>query len=133
MGVPSVADFWKLTFRQYEAYTKAHDLRLKEQDHMSWLSGMYTVSAVSLVASEILGGKGKGKYVDAPFLAKEEDRRQSLDEEFLDNPENITPEERKRRAQELFTNLHIFSANIQLRNLRNRLEADKKGKDGDNA
>ncbi len=125
-----MADFWGLTFRQYEAYIEAHNMYLREQDHLNWLNGMYTTSAVGFVISEALGGKSKGKYVDAPLLEKEGERRQSLDEEFLENPENITPEERKRRAMELFAQLHVFSANVQLKKLREKLAADRK--DGDN-
>lgn len=121
-GVTSVADFWGLTFRQYEAYIEAHNMYLKEQDRLNWLNGMYTTSAVGFVVAKALGGKSKGEYIDAPLLEKEKERRQSLDEEFLENPENITPEERKRRAKELFTQLHVFSANIQLRNLREQIK-----------
>ena len=124
-----MADFWRLTLRQYEAYIEAHDMWMKEADRLNWLHGMYVISAVGFVGSKLLGGKN-AEYIDSPLLEKEKERRQSLDEEFLENPENITPEERKRRAMELFAQLHVFSANVQLKKLREKLAADRK--DGDN-
>lgn len=126
-GVPTVEAFWALTFRQFEAYQTAHEAKVKEIDRINWLNGMYTLSAVKTVVGQALGDK-TASYFYNPLTDETEKELDSLDAEFLENPESITPEERKRRTQELFDELAISRANMQLNNLRKKLEKEKEEK-----
>lgn len=100
---------------------------MKETDRLSWMNGMYTLSAIKTVVAQALGDK-TASYFDNPLMDDSERKLSSLDAQFLENPENITPEERKRRTQELFNELAISRANMQLNNLRKRLEMEKEEK-----
>lgn len=49
---------------------KGHEEKLKEQDHMAWLQGQYTLSAVSVAVEHCLAGrKAKSQYIKKPILS----------------------------------------------------------------
>lgn len=56
-----------------KAYEKAYKLRMKKQDEMNWMIGMYIQSAVFCAVEHCLSGKdAKSEYIEKPFLQRDE-------------------------------------------------------------
>lgn len=73
-----------------------------------WRNGLYTLSAVVTgVARALRGRKAKVKYVEEPFLEKQE--------ELINDPdENATEEQKKRGREQLLMKLQIMQANFEM-------------------
>lgn len=50
---------------------KGHKEKIKEQDHMNWISNQYTLSAVSVAVEHcIFRKKAKSEYIKEPLMSK---------------------------------------------------------------
>lgn len=70
MGV-SWDDFWRMNPFVIKALVKGYKQSLQHQDYISWLSGQYTLSAVSVAIEHCFAKRSKLEYIKEPLLANE--------------------------------------------------------------
>ncbi len=86
MGV-GFNEFWTLTPAYLQCYYKAREMKLKEENTMLWLQGLYVYEAI-LRASPIFNPFAKTgtkplPYLEKPYETKEEQKIEFTEEEQI--------------------------------------------------
>ena len=99
--------FWHLTPAKLDIFVSAHNNKKRQKDWESWISGQYTLRAVSVAIDQAMNGKkSKLEYFDEPVLWK-----------FMDESE-LTEEEREKREMDAeISKMKQWIANDQARGL----------------
>lgn len=109
MGI-SWDEFWRLNPRIIKLVRKGHRKKLEEQDFTLWLNGHYVMSAIATVADRLFSGENsKANYIE-PLLGNIWKR----DEKTVEEPAELTEEEKIRQTKALFTKLKIMGANFNI-------------------
>lgn len=78
--------------------------KIKQQDYINWINGLYVKSAVTVAVEQCLTGKkARAKYIEHPVLQNLEEKNKPISEEDL------------QRQRELFVaKLEIMKTNFEL-------------------
>ena len=84
----SYDDFWNGDVSMVKAYRKAYELRMRRENELLWMQGIYVRDALSSTVVNMFAGKGsaKQKYPDEPYPVTAQQQAEI--------------EEKKRRAKE---------------------------------
>lgn len=69
---------------------KGHREKIKEQDHLAWLFGQYTLSAVMVAVEHNLAGRKAGsKYIEKPLLQEIEKKNVPMTEDEIQKQRDL--------------------------------------------
>ena len=102
LGV-SEEKFWDSCPYDLKPYIKAQEITSRKNDENMWIQGMYFFNALSVVASHIINGKSREKYIEKPLLQKLQIEEHNM---------NLTEQEKEKYVDQVFANLIIMQSNF---------------------
>lgn len=95
--------FWNITPHEMEIMVDAYKEQQKHANYMMWISGMYTMSALSATVGNMFRKKGTepNKYLEEPLPVFEERKELTEEEKYTEEQKLLLTLETMQRAFEM--------------------------------